>query len=108
MTTETKDDRLLTDQEIDEFRMLDRIGGRVLVDGLQLRALVASLDRLQVLEVQAVELRQANEAMLRDSLSPTVRLDILTQAVRALVRCNPGDAARILMQLDGEASDAQR
>lgn len=39
-----------------------------------------------------------------EQLSPTVRLDILTQAVRALVRCNPGEAGQVLAQLGQEVT----
>lgn len=61
MTTEVQYDRQLTDAEIDQFREISARDNCVRIDGPELRALVATLDRLQCLEQQNAELRQAND-----------------------------------------------
>ena len=56
----------LTESEIEQLRRIADEGGAVRLDNPELRAFVASLDKLQALEVQTVELRQTIEAMLMD------------------------------------------
>jgi hypothetical protein len=57
----------LTESEIEQLRRIADEGGAVKLDNPELRAFVASLDKLQALEVANTELRQINQAMVNDA-----------------------------------------